>query len=273
MADQLFRELDTREQSQQKLQTDTFIFEERNPLDETLLRQMESELNQLVGASKTTAVRITVLGHEDFQRAVRRIVPKRLQDKGLDRHFRVIADPRDPHHLYVGPSALAGLNDGHANVINDLVYHMVGACGAASNQAFERGAADLLAKHIAKQFKLDIFTDHYPEERKMVEAVIDAIREHDQDPLELVCLLRRNPKEFFSRVRNSSFYRWWEGSVKRDDRLSAYVNLIASLTSPNAQLEGSFMAWAKQCAEYYRDYREQQRRNALAGAAKRSSNS
>jgi hypothetical protein len=270
MAQTLFRDLQLKEATQERVQGDAYLFEERNPLDETKLREIETELTALTGCTKADRVKITVLGLEDFQRAVRRIVPKRLIDRGLAAHVRVLHDPRDPHHVIIGPSALAGLNDGHANVVTDLLYHLIAATGKPSNQAFERGIADLLAREIADRLGLDVFSDHYPEERAFVEALLEASKpDLDDDLMDTVGVFKKNPKTVYNAIYDSSFYDWWANSVARDDALSAYVDLLRSMTAPNAQLEGSFMLWARQCAEAYRDFRLEQQRKGKLSAAKR----
>lgn len=268
MAESLFDELRQRSETVTQVDEDAFIFQETNPLDEELLEEIRTELQELTGCSKKDQVKITVLTTQQFQRALRAIVPRRLHDRGLAKNFRVLRDPKDRHHLFVGPSALSGLNDGHSTVVSDLIYQMIASEGAELNLAFERGSADLLAEQIGKKTDLTVFTDIYPAEQKFVSTIIEAMRESDEDPLELLGLLKRSPNQFFTRLRNSGFYRWWESSAKANDQLSRYVDLISSITSPSAQLEGSFMQWAQQCAEIYCDYRTQQRKNALAGGKK-----
>lgn len=269
MSQQVLHDIRQRHGIQESLIGDSFVFQERNPLDQTLLHQLADELVDITGAQKADRVRITVLGTEDYNRALREIVPRRLIDRGLGHHFRVLADPRDPHHIFVGPSALSGLNDRHPNVMTDLIYHLIAATGKPSSLAFERGAADLLAAEIARRFDLNIFTDQYPQERRMLEAIIGAIKGFDEPEAEIVGLLKRSPTHFFRLVKGSGFYRWWEGSCQADERLAPYVGLVATIASPAAQMEASFMAWAESCAALYRDYRLQQRANAIAGAQKR----
>ncbi len=262
--------------AQQVLSGDAFHLgeDEDHALDDTLLREIETELAAVTGCQRKDRVRITVARSvADFQRFVRQHVPRRAQQRGIAAHIRVVRDSTDPHHLIVGPSALAGLNDGHSTVITDLVYMMIEAAGQPASLAFDRGASDILAAELARRMNLDILTDFYPAERRFAEAVIEAVKGVDQDPIELVALLKRSPRQFFKEVRESGFYKWWAGEVKQDANFSQYVDLTASLASPNAQMEGSFMEWAAQCAGVYRDYRAQQRQNALAGAAKRAESS
>jgi hypothetical protein len=269
MAQTLFRDLALKDKAQERVSEDSYLFEERNPLDESRLHEIETELTALTGCAKADRVRVTVLGLEDFQRAVRRIVPKRMVERGLAAHIRVLHDPRDSHHIILGPSALAGLNEGHTNVVTDLVYHLLSATGKSSNQAFERGIADILAREIAQRLELDIFSDHYPQERAFVEAVVEAVKGHDESIAEVVGAMKKNPRQFFQTMRESGFFSWWTEAIKSQDRLSPHVNLIQSMTAPNAQLEGSFMTWAGQCASAYRDYRIEQRRKSKLSVAKR----
>jgi len=269
MAESLFDEIRERSQNITQADEDALIFYDRSPLDEELLEKIQTQLQELTGCQKKDRVTVTVLTTEQFQRALRTIVPRRLHDRGLAKNFRVLRDPRDPHHLFVGPSALAGLNEGHSTVVSDLVYQLISAHGQKTNQAFDRGVADLLAADLAQQLGLPLFTDIYPAEKKFVSNIIEAIRDLDEDPIELIALLKRSPNQFYTRLRQSGFYKWWEGSAKSNDQLSRYVDLISSITSPNAQLEGSFMQWAGQCAEIYCDYRAQQRKNALSGGKSR----
>lgn len=269
MADRLFEDLGVRHEHAQLTETESLaIFEQHNPLDEKLLREIETELVALTGASRSSRARVTVLGVQEFKAAVNSLMPSRLRERGLAEHIRVFSHPHDPHQVYVGPSALSGLNEGHRNVTSDLVYALIDAFGSGSNLAFERGAADMLAREVADRLELDIYTDHYPAEREFVETIIDAVKPIDTDSLELVGLLKRNPRQFFRMIRESKFYEWWVARVKQDGH-SEYVDLIASLTSPTAQLEGSFTAWAQQCAAIYRDYRLSQQAKGQAGAAAR----
>ena len=265
MAESLFDELRERSQNITQSDEDALIFQDRNPLDEQILEDIKERLNELTGCQKKDQVRVTVLTTQQFQRALRTIVPRRLHERGLAKNFRVLRDPRDSHHLYVGPSALAGLNEGQSTVVSDLIYQMISSQGQSTNQAFERGAADLIAQKIAGDMGLKLFSDIYPAERKFVMTIVEAIRETDEDPAELIALIKRSPNQFYSRLRQSGFYKWWSSSAKGNDQLSQYVDLISSITSPGAQLEGSFMQWAEQCATIYCDYRAQQRKNALSG--------
>lgn len=268
MAESLFDELRARSETTTQVDEDALIFQGTNPLDEELLIDIQSELLDLTSCAKKDRVTVTVLTTQQFQRALRAIVPRRLHERGLAKNFRVLRDPKDRHHLFVGPSAISGLNDKHSTVTSDLIYQMIAAEGAELNLAFERGSSDLLARELSKRMNLPVFTDIYPAEQKFVSTIIEAIREVDEDPLELLGLLKRSPNQFFTRLRESGFYKWWEGSARSNDQLSRYVDLIGSITSPSAQLEGSFMQWADQCAEIYCEYRAQQRKNALSGAKK-----
>lgn len=269
----LFDDFRTRQGTDQQVEADRIIFEQRNPLDERLLREIETELAAITGCAKKDRVKLTVLSLSDFEALKKNpdIVPKRLLDRGLGPHLRTIVNPKNPHEIFVGPAALSALNDGQSTATTDLVYQMIEAFGQGSNLAFDRGVSDILAKAVAERLDLDIFTDMHPGERKFVEAMIEAAKPNpDDDPVELAGMLRRDPKTFFATVKASPFFQWWEGSAKADDRLARFADLIASISSPNAQWEGSFMAWAEACAERFSDYRAQQRRNALAGAAKRA---
>jgi len=272
MAESLFDELRARSESVTQVDEDALVFQEGNPLDQQLLEEVQEELIALTGCAKKDQVQVTVLTTEQFQRALKAIVPRRLHERGLAKNFRVLRDPQDRHHLYVGPSAVAGLNDGHSTVISDLVYQLIAAQGPESNLAFERGCSDLIAQQIGKRLKLAIFTDIYPAEQQFVLTLIEAIRKSDEDPLELLGLIKRSPDQFYARLRDSGFYKWWESSAQENDQLSRYVDLIASVAAPSAQIEGSFMQWAQQCAEIYCDYRVQQRKNALAGARRSDTN-
>lgn len=270
MAETLFQNLNLKEGTRQKIQNDAMWFEEKNPLDETLLREIEQQISDLTACGEREKVKITVLGLDDFQRAVKSIVPRRLLDRGLANHIRVLHDPRNPHHVMIGPSALAGLNEGHMNVVTDLVYHLLSATGYSINEAFDRGVSDILAGEIAKKLGLEVFSNHYPQERAFVQSIVEAVKGLDQSVVEVVGIIKSDPKSFYTMVKNSSFYRWWTEQVQAADSRSIYVNLIQSMMSPNAQLEGSFMNWAGQCAKVYRDYRlEQQRRGRMAAKKRR----
>ena len=266
MAESLFDELRNRSETINQSDEDAVVFQSSNPLDEELLESIQLQLSELTECSKRDQVKITVLTTQQFQRALKAIVPRRLHERGLAKNFRVLRDPQQRHHLFVGPSALSGLNEGHSTVTSDLLYPVIAAEGAELGLAFERGSADLLAGELGKRMGLPVFTDIYPAEQKFVATIIEAIRETDEDPMELLGLLKRSPSQFFARLSDSGFYRWWESSARDNDQLSRYVDLISSITSPSAQLEGSFMQWAQQCAEIYCDYRVQQRKNALSGS-------
>ena len=265
MPDQLFAtDFSADTGTQQQPFEDAYIFEQRNPLDQTLLHEIETELAAITGCAKKDRVKLTVCNTEQWQKVVNAYVPIGAQRQGLAKHFRVLRDPRNRRHLYVGPSAVSGLNDRQTTVVADLIHQMINALDVTSNQAFERGAADLLAEEIGRRLDLPAFPAIYPQERQFVATIIEAARKVDEDPYELLGLLKRKPSAFFKRIRECGFYRWWENSVRSSDQLSQYVDLVASITSPNAQLEGSFMAWAHQCASIYVRYRSEQRRKAQA---------
>jgi len=269
MPDQLFATDFTARTGTQQPFEDAYIFEQRDPLDQTLLHDIETELAAITGCARKDRVKLTVCNTEQWRKVVEAYVPAGIHRQGLAKNFRVLKDPRNPRHLYVGPSAVSGLNDRQSTVVTDLVHQMINALDVTSNQAFERGAADLIAAEIGQRLDLPIFTPIYPAERQFVSTIIEAVRKVDEDPAELLGLLKRKPSAFFKRIRESGFYRWWENSARNSDQLVQYVDLIASITSPNAQLEGSFMAWAYQCASIYVDYRIEQRRKAQLGAAAR----
>lgn len=270
MSGQLFQDQSTHTGVQQRFDEDALIFEDRNPLDQTLLREIETELAAITGCTRKERPRLTVCNTEQWNAVLAKHVPQRLHKQGMVKHFRVLKDPKDPRHLYIGPSALSGLNEGHSTVVTDLVHQLIGVIGQHSNQAFDRGAADLLAAEVGRRLELDMHPGLYPSEQEFVKTIIEAVRRVDEEPVSLIGLLKRKPESFFARVRDSGYYRWWAASAAENDQLSRYVDLISSITAPSAQLEGSFMAWAQQCAGIYVEYRQQQRRNALAGAAKRA---
>jgi len=268
MTESLFDELRLQGDTVTQVDEDAIIFQGTNPLDEELLQELQQQLTEITECAKKEQVRVTVLTTQQFQRALREFVPRRLHTRGLAKNFRVLRDPKDRHHLYVGPSAISGLNEGQSTVTSDLIYQLISAEGAKLNLAFERGSSDLLARELGRSSKLPMFTDIYPAEQKFVASIIEAIRGTDEDPLLLLGMLKSSPNQFFARLQQSSFYGWWEKAAKDNDQLSHYADLIASISAPSAQIEGSFMQWAEQCAEIYCDYRIQQRKNALAGAKK-----
>lgn len=259
-------------QHRQETLLDGWIFDQPNPLDPTLLYDLVENLNQVMDCAPEHQARITVLSVDDFQSAVKRVLPPRLIAAGLASHFRVLVDPRDPHHIMIGPSALAGLNEGHANVVADLVYHLIDAYGIPTNLAFERGAADLIAAAVSKRMGLVIFTQQYPADAAFLSDVIEAIRRKGQSPLQLIGMLKRDPNAFFGQMSKSPFLKWWVASCRQDPRLAHFVDTIRNLPLPSTQPDELFMQWAAQCASVFAEYRVQARevrkRKRLATAMK-----
>lgn len=259
------------ERQQSATQADQLVLGEHNPLSEELLREMLTELAAVTAIPANQRAQVTVLDLPDFDEMVQKMLPRRLLDKGLAAHFRVVTDPGYKHRVFVGPSALAGLNEGQGTVITDLAYQLIAATGCDLPLLFERGSADLLAGELAERLGLNLYSDHYPAERHLVEQLIEAIRELDEEPIELVGLMRRSPKQFFDRLHQSSFWQWWLESVTADPAFAGiYGQLLERLSRKSLRLDPTFLAWAASCASTWVEYRQQQRRNALSGAAKRA---
>lgn len=270
------RQARLREQQQQEAQAKHAIIDQlqlggRNLLSEERLEELIGALDAITDVPSNQRCEVSVLSLDDFNQVVKQMVPRRLLDKGLGAHFRAITDPGYNHRVFVGPSALAGLNEGQTTVITDLTYQLIAATGCDLPLLFERGSADMIARQLKEELDLNIFTDHYPAERFLVEQLIEAVRELDEDPIELVGLMRRSPKQFFERLHQSGFWQWWSESVTADAAYSdIYGTLLERLTRKSLRLDPAFLAWASSCATTWVEYRAQQRRNALAGAAKRA---
>jgi hypothetical protein len=269
------RQVRVRNQQNQKQSAqstvDQMVLGETNPLSEELLSEALTELAAITGAPSNQRAQTVCLDLPEFQDAVEKMLPRRLLDKGLGAHFRAITDPSYKHRIFVGPSALAGLNEGQGTVITDLMYQLIAATGCDLPLLFERGSADLIAAQLAENLGINIYTDHYPAERLLVSQLIEAIRERDEQPIELVGLMRRSPKQFFERLHSSGFWQWWNDSIIADPAYSdLYGRLLERLTRKSLRLDPTFLGWATSCATAWVEYRRQQSRNALSGAAKRA---
>ncbi len=229
---------------------------------------MQHPNRAIVGGTKANRAVLTVCNHAEYQQALNSITSERMRAKGLHRHLNVVANPSNPRQLFIGPSAVAGINDGHSNVVSEVVYALIAASGNPSNQTFERGSADLIAQELKARLGLDIFTENYPAEREFTLSFIEAIKDTDEEVSDVLGLLRRSPRQFFQKTRGSIFYRWLATQMKKDDSLSPYLNLLGTMSTPGGQIDGNFRPWVKQCADLFVNYRRQQSEKAQARWAK-----
>jgi hypothetical protein len=225
------------------------------------LLDLVRQVNQLVAADdKSLQASVSLVGDEQWQSVLKRIVPKRLLERGLGRHLNILISPQDKHYVLVGPSAISNVAEANKTGYSEVVYTLLSATGRNSNEVLERGCNDILAREISKRSDVNFYTQNYPGEAEFVLDLIRSFKPKGDKMLPWVIKLKTDPDSFFEELRKSEFYRWWEKFARKKDALSQFTQLFESLSSPNGQLDGSFLQWAQICTRrfaQYRQYREE----------------
>src|ERR1035438_8103469 len=81
------------------LHEDLLVLDTINLQDEAPLLDLVKIVNSLVAKdNKEQRLKVTILGDEQWQTVLQNIVPKKLLNRGLGKHFNILIDPRDRHH-------------------------------------------------------------------------------------------------------------------------------------------------------------------------------
>ena len=239
------------------LHEDLLVLDTINLQDEAPLLDLVKIVNSLVAKDdKEQRLKVTILGDEQWQTVLQNIVPKKLLNRGLGKHFNILIDPRDRHHVLVGPGAVGNISEKNKTGYSEVVYTLLNATGAASNEVLERGCADILAQAISKKMKVNFYANNYPGEADFVLDLIKSFKPEGDPLIPWVLLMKNDPERFFAELKKSKFYKWWENFAKKKDALSQFARLFDSLSSANGQLEGSFLQWAQICTKRYVQYVE-----------------
>src|ERR1035437_4605403 len=239
------------------LQEDLIVLDTIDLQDEAPFLDLVKTINRLVAKnSGMHEATVTILGDEHWQAVLQSIVPTKLLNRGLGKHFNILIDPRNRRHVLVGPGAVGNIAEKNKTGYSEVVYTLLNATGAASNEVLERGCADLLAQAISKKMKVNFYAKNYPGEADFVLDLIKSFKPEGDPLLPWVLLVKNDPEKFFTELKKSKFYRWWENFAKKKDALSQFTRLFDSLSSSNGQLEGSFLQWAQVCTKRYVQYRE-----------------
>lgn len=236
---------------------DFFLGEDIDLSDETVLRELEATIEECVGDRR--GVRVSVLGAEQWQTAVERLVPARLR-KGVRKHFHVLPDPRNQNHLLVGPGTLAGLNERSRQVTAEMVYAILKAGEPRLPTMLARGSADLLAGEVAQRIGLAFFTNNYPRESDLCRGLIGVVKAGHHDDFtahDWLALLKTNPDRFCLALRRTRFAAYWLACAKRDGRLAdAFAGarrtmLTEQLTDEALGAEDHFARFTRRCLDGY----------------------
>jgi hypothetical protein len=221
------------------------------------LLELVRKVNQLVAPEdKSLQATVSLVGDEQWQSVLKRIVPKRLLERGLGRHMNILVSPQDKHYVLVGPSAISNVAEQNKTGYSEVVYTLLTATGRGSNEVLERGCNDILAREISKRSGMDFYTKNYPGEAEFVLDLIRSFKPKGDKTLPWVIKLKADPDAFFEELQKSEFYHWWERFARKKDALSQFVQLFESLKSPSGQLEGSFLQWAQICTRRFAQYRQ-----------------
>lgn len=236
---------------------DFFLGEDIDLSDETVLRQLESVIEESVGSRR--GVRVSVLSAEQWQTAVERLVPARIR-KGVLKHFHVLPDPRNASHLLVGPTTLAGLNERSHQMTAEVVYALLKAGEPRLPVLLARGSADMLASDVAGRLDLPFFASNYPRETQLCRALIRVVQEGhggEWEAHDWLRILKTKPDRFCLALRRTRFAAYWLACAKRDERLSedfagARRTLLTDrLCEPTLTAEEYFARFTRRCLEAY----------------------
>lgn len=235
---------------------DFFLGEDIDLSDETVLREIEDVLEDIVGTRR--GVRVSVLSAEQWENAVERLVPARIR-KGVLKHFHVLPDPRNQTHLLVGPATLAGLNERSRQMTAEVVYALLKAGEPRLPTLLARGSADMLASSVAKAVGIPFFASNYPREAQLCRRLIGIQQEahgewSEQDWIQL---LKTNPDRFCLALRRTRFAAYWLACAKRDPRLAGQfagarrTALTDQLCSEELTGDGYFARFTRRCIDGY----------------------
>lgn len=234
---------------------DFFLGEDIDLSDETVLRQLETVIEESVGSRR--GVRVSVLSAEQWQTAVERLVPARIR-KGVLKHFHVLPDPRNGSHLLVGPVTLAGLNERSKQMTAEVVYALLKAGDPRLPALLARGSADLIATDVAARLGVPFFASNYPRESQLCRALIRVVQEGhggEWDAHDWLRVLKTKPNHFCLALRRTRFAAYWLACARRDERLAEEFSgarktmLTDRLCEPELTAEEYFARFTRRCLE------------------------
>lgn len=239
---------------------DLFLGEDIDLSDETVLRNLQTVVEELIGDPR--GVRVSVLSADQWLTAVDRLVPQSLR-RGVRQHFHVLADPNARGHLLVGPGTLAGLNEKSHQIIAEVTYAMLKAGRPVPPPIFQRGSADLLASVVAERFGEQFFTHNYPREAVFCAEIVAMLQIDHKGftDLEWLSLLKTNPRQFFMAIRRSTFSQELAARAREIPEIVKIAggeplrrtSLVTALASPDLQIGDPLFDLTRQCLTDYRE--------------------
>jgi hypothetical protein len=190
--------------------------------DPTELRGVVSEVETFLGAK--SSLRLSFLTGEEWLDTLNRSLSPALR-RGAERHLHMLVDRRDPHHLVFSPSAVAGINERDARIYAEVVHHVLWRIPSELEPTLRRGVDSLIAEWLGGRLGVEIYTQHAPAEKELVELLLACVSvQYGHDLAQWALLLRRNPDRFFQALEKSSFIRVWMQKARLD---KAIVDVLA----------------------------------------------
>ena len=184
------------------LEDDFMIIEDLDVVDQSAIRKLIAEVEATASAEQQ-GLRVSVLSAEQWQTVLQRMLPSSAR-RGAELYVHLLADPRQPFHLLVSPSAVKGVNEGSRHMLGEVVYTTLRILPSELSRPLRRGADDLLAGVVAERLDLDIYTGNYHREALLVRALMTVLQqEHGYQVVDWTVVFRRTPERVFKALAKS----------------------------------------------------------------------
>jgi hypothetical protein len=202
---------------------DLLITDEVDLMDDFELRQIIAGVERFLGTKR--GIRVSVLDPQQWEAQVAATLHNGARKQGAGRYLHVLHDPRDPHHLYVSPSAVTAINQRSKEMYNIIVFAALRRFPCELSMMLRHGLDDLVAGKLAEELAIELFEGTYPDEQELVQGLL-AVLVKDFPPYDettWALLLRKDPERFFYALRKSKFCAAWLREVKTDSSLASLL--------------------------------------------------
>jgi len=202
---------------------DLLVTDEIDLMDDFELRQIIAGVERFLGTKR--GIRVSVLDPQQWEEQVNATLHQAARKQGAGRYLHVLHDPRDPHHLYISPSAVMAINQRSKEMYNIIVFAALRRFPCELSTMLRHGLDDLVAGRLAAELDIELFEGTYPEEQELVLALLRVLV-HDFPPYDEITwalLMRRDPDRFFYALRQSKFCSAWLRAVKGDEWLAGLL--------------------------------------------------
>ena len=202
---------------------DLLVTDEVDLMDDFELRQIIAGVERFLGTKK--GIRVSVLDPQQWDAQVTATLHASARRQGAGQYLHVLHDQRDPHHLYVSPTAVSAINKRSKEMYNIVVFAALRRFSSDLPTMLRHGLDDLVAGWLAEELQIELYSGTYQDEQQIVLGLIRVlVHDFAHTERDWALLMRSDPERFFYALRKSHFCPLWLRTVRTNSALSAMLD-------------------------------------------------